>query len=81
VRSSDPLVPNAWVTINPDDGIIVKFAITEIGQWSMTYTPLILAEFLDADWDKVKVEIITVHDEAYGNPAFNNILYTAAVPT
>ena len=39
--------------------------------------PLILADELDADWDKVKIETVAFHDEAYGNPFFQNMLYTA----
>ncbi|VAV97386.1 Isoquinoline 1-oxidoreductase beta subunit [hydrothermal vent metagenome] len=74
---SDPMQANIWVTINPDDTIIVKYAGTEMGQGSMTHVPMMLAEYLDADWDKVTVEIVTIHDTAYGNPIFQNMLYTA----
>lgn len=76
-QNAESFQPNIWVTINPDDTIKIMFGGTEMGQGSMTHTPLILAEYLDADWDKVNVEIVKVHDEAYGNPMFNNILYTA----
>jgi isoquinoline 1-oxidoreductase beta subunit len=69
--------PNIWVTINPDNSIIAKYAGTELGQGSMTFVPMMLAEYLDADWDKVKVEIVAVHDTAFGNPIFQNWLYTA----
>ena len=75
--NAESLQANIWVTINPDDSIVVKYAGTEMGQGSMTHVPMMLAEHLDADWDKVKVEIVTVHDTAYGNPIFQNMLYTA----
>jgi isoquinoline 1-oxidoreductase beta subunit len=65
------------VTVYPDNSIRINYAGTEMGQGSMTHTPMILAEHLDADWDKVTVETLAVHDEAYGNPVFKNILYTA----
>ena len=74
---AEPLQANIWVTIHPDDSIVVKYAGTEMGQGSMTHVPMMLAEHLDADWDKVKVEIVTTHDTAYGNPVFQNMLYTA----
>jgi isoquinoline 1-oxidoreductase beta subunit len=53
------------------------YAGTEMGQGSMTATPLILAEHLDADWDNVEVKTVAVHDTAYGNFVFANMLYTA----
>lgn len=74
---ADPLQPNIWVSINPDNTIVVKYAGTEMGQGSMTHVPMMLAEHLDADWDKVQVEIVKVHDTAFGNPVFQNNLYTA----
>ena len=74
---AESLQANIWVTIHPDDSIVVKYAGTEMGQGSMTHVPMMLAEYLDADWDKVKVEIVTTHDIAYGNPVFQNMLYTA----
>ncbi len=69
--------PNIWVTINADNTVVVKYAGTEMGQGSMTHAPLILAEFLDADWDRVEVDIVREHDTRYGNPFFQNNLYTA----
>ncbi len=74
---ADPLSANIWVTINPDNSIKIMYAGTEMGQGSMTATPLILAEHLDADWDNVVVETVSVHDTAFGNPVFGNMLYTA----
>jgi len=74
---ADPLAPNIWVTIYPDDRIQIMYAGTEMGQGSMTATPLILAEHLDADWDNVDVETVAVHDTAFGNFVFANMLYTA----
>jgi len=74
---AEQLQPNIWVTINADGSIIVKYAGTEMGQGSMTHVPMMLAEHLDADWDKVQVEIVKVHDTAFGNPVFQNMLYTA----
>ena len=75
--SGAPLEANIWVTIHPDNSIVVKYGATEFGQGSMTHIPMMLAEHLDADWDKVEVEIVKVHDTNYGNPVFLNWLYTA----
>lgn len=72
-----PLAASIWVTIYPDERIKLMYGGTEMGQGSMTATPLVLAEHLDADWNNVTVETVAVHDKAYGNPFFGNILYTA----
>ena len=69
--------PNIWVTISSDDTVTIQFPATEMGQGSSTTLPLILADELDADWNNVVVETVSVHDEAYGNPFFQNMLYTA----
>lgn len=69
--------PNIWVTIASDDTVTIQFPATEMGQGSSTTLPLILADELDADWSNVVVETVSVHDEAYGNPFFQNMLYTA----
>ena len=74
---STEIMPNIWVTLGADDTVTVQYPATEMGQGSSTSLPLILADELDADWDKVKVETVSFHDEAYGNPFFQNMLYTA----
>ena len=52
-RSGQALSP--WVSIAPDGTITIMSAATEMGQGSMTSLPLIIAEELDADWNKVKI--------------------------
>jgi len=71
------LTTSIWVTIGADDIVTIQYAGTEMGQGTSTSLPLVLADELDADWDKVRVETVAVHDEAYGNPFFQNMLYTA----
>jgi isoquinoline 1-oxidoreductase beta subunit len=76
-NSDVAVTPNIWVTLHADNRVVIKYAGTEMGQGSMTHVPLILAEHLDADWDQIDVEIVTKHDTRYGNPVFQNALYTA----
>jgi len=47
---------NAWVVIRPDDGIIIRYARSEMGQGSMTSAPMLVAEELECDWRRVKIE-------------------------
>jgi Molybdopterin cofactor-binding domain len=56
-----------WVTIAPDGAISIMSPATEMGQGSMTSLPLILAEELDADWDKVRIVPMPVIEKLYGN--------------
>lgn len=74
---SSEIEPNIWLTIGADDKVTIQFPATEMGQGSSTTLPLIVADELDADWNHVVVETVSVHDEAYGNPFFQNMLYTA----
>ena len=82
VAVNEAVTPNVWVSIGADDVITIQFGATEMGQGSMTSVPLVLAEEMDADWERVRVETVSRHDPAYGNPlAFGYygfpIMYTA----
>ncbi len=56
----------AWVRIAPDDVITILTPVAEMGQGSMTSVPLVLAEELDADWDKVVLEWAPANPKVYG---------------
>ena len=76
-RDGDNTV-NAYVTIRPDDTITIMSPAAEMGQGIMTCLPLIVAEYMDADWDKVTVEMAPANHKLYGNPKFGGIQYTVA---
>jgi len=71
---------NAWVTIGADNTVSVICPAAEMGQGVYTALPLILAEELDADWSKVKVEFAPANPKLYGNPhpLFKGAQITAA---
>ena len=54
-RGGEPFVPNAWVRIEPDGTIFLTVGKVEMGQGVRTSLPMILAEELDADWERVRV--------------------------
>src|SRR5262249_207017 len=66
-----------WVSIAPDGTITIMSAATEMGQGSMTSLPLIIAEELDADWNKVNIVPAPVIERIYGNPGCGGMMYTA----
>lgn len=74
-RTGPTLSP--WVSIAPDGTITIMSAATEMGQGSMTSLPLIIAEELDADWNKVRIVPAPPLDAIYGNPGFGGMMYTA----
>lgn len=76
-RSGKALSP--WVSIAEDGTITLMSPATEMGQGSMTSLPLIIAEELDADWQKVRIVPAPPNPAIYGNPGFGGLMmYTAA---
>src|SRR5580704_3356394 len=47
---------DAWIAIDPDDSIVIRYQRSEMGQGSMTALPMIIAEELQCDWSKVRIE-------------------------
>jgi isoquinoline 1-oxidoreductase beta subunit len=61
--------PNAFIRIGTDDSIIVVANHSEMGQGIYTGLAMLVAEELDADWSKVRVEAAPV-DAAYNHTAY-----------
>src|SRR2546422_927746 len=60
-------VPNAWLRIGADESVLVVVDRSEMGQGVTTSLPMLLAEELEADWSKVRIESAPA-DKAYVNP-------------
>src|SRR5262245_30543579 len=70
------LEPNVWVKIGADDSVTITLSQLEMGQGVMTSMPMLVAEELDVDWDKIKTEWAPA-DPKYGNPDFGGTQLTA----
>ncbi len=55
-HADDPNEIDAWIAIDPDDSILIRYQRSEMGQGSMTALPMIIAEELQCDWSKVRIE-------------------------
>jgi isoquinoline 1-oxidoreductase beta subunit len=55
--ASQTLTPevNAWVLVQPNEQVIIRYARSEMGQGSMTSAAQLVAEELGCDWKKVRV--------------------------
>jgi isoquinoline 1-oxidoreductase beta subunit len=70
--------PNAWVTIDTDGIVTLMSPSAEIGQGAMTGVPLCLANELDADWSKVRVQHAPSVPAVFGNPLAHMAMSTHA---
>jgi isoquinoline 1-oxidoreductase beta subunit len=58
--------PDTWLRIDPKGTVTITVAKSEMGQGVRTALPMIVAEELDADWSRVRVEQ-AVADGKYGS--------------
>ena len=72
---------NPWVRIAEDGTVFIVSPAIEMGQGSRTSLPLILAEELDADWERVEIVRAPPINAVYGNPGFGDEMYTAGSAT
>lgn len=61
--------PNAFLQIGTDNIVTVIVNHSEMGQGCYTSLPMIIADELDADWNKVRIEAAPV-DPVYNHPGF-----------
>jgi isoquinoline 1-oxidoreductase beta subunit len=65
-QAADEFVPNAFLRVSPDGSILIYSKGPEIGQGVKTAFAMIVAEELDADWSRVRVEQARIDPAVYG---------------
>jgi isoquinoline 1-oxidoreductase beta subunit len=65
----EPFAPNAWIRIAPDGAVTVVVDRSEMGQGVTTGLPMLIAEELEVDLERVGFEFAPA-GPAYANPAF-----------
>src|SRR5437762_2009180 len=66
----EPFSPNGWVRVGTDNIVTVYAPACEMGQGVMTAMPLLIAEEMDLDWGRVRVEQAPYNPKLFGNPLF-----------
>jgi isoquinoline 1-oxidoreductase subunit beta len=64
---------NAWVVINPDDSVIIRYGRSEMGQGSFTALPQILTEELECDWALVRLEYASANRNLKENKVYGSL--------
>jgi len=72
--SIEPGEVNAWVVINPDDSVVLRCPMAEMGQGTGSGLPMLLAEELECDWQNVKVEFASVNRNIRENNVYRDML-------
>ena len=65
-QAAAPAALNTYVKIAPDGWVTIVAKNPEIGQGIKTMLPMLIAEELDADWEKVRVEQALADASLYG---------------
>jgi len=72
---------SAWISLGTDGTIYIVNPAVEMGQGSQTALPRVVAEEMDADWERVVIVPAAPSDKIYGNPGFRGLMYTAGSAT
>lgn len=72
-EGANPYDLDAWIAIEPDDSVLIRYARSEMGQGSMTSLPMIVAEELQCDWSKVRVEYASPNRSVRENNVYGDM--------
>jgi isoquinoline 1-oxidoreductase beta subunit len=65
---------NAWIVIDPDETITIRVARAEMGQGIFTALPMLVAEELGCDWQKVRAEYASPTENYRRKHVFGSML-------
>ncbi|TMH81766.1 MAG: xanthine dehydrogenase family protein molybdopterin-binding subunit, partial [Betaproteobacteria bacterium] len=77
----EPFSPNGWVRVGTDNIVTVYAPACEMGQGVMTAMPLLIAEEMDLDWGRVRIEQAPYIPKVFGNPLFGGNMLAGASRT
>jgi isoquinoline 1-oxidoreductase beta subunit len=63
----EDFIPNAYIRVSKDNRVTVIVGRSEMGQGVLTSLPQIIADEMDADWDKVRYQPSPAHAD-YNRP-------------
>jgi isoquinoline 1-oxidoreductase beta subunit len=75
-NQSNVFAPNAFLRIGNDNSVTVLLGHSEMGQGIWTGLTMLIAEELDADWSKIKVEHSPASAADYGMAGFGGMQIT-----
>ena len=64
---------NAWLVIAPDDTVTIRVAQSEMGEGVFTSMPMMVAEELQCDWNKVKAEYASANRSLRENQLYKRM--------
>jgi isoquinoline 1-oxidoreductase subunit beta len=64
---------DAWIAIGPDDSVLIRYQRSEMGQGSMTALPMMIAEELQCDWSKVRIEYASSNRSVREHRVYGNM--------
>ena len=64
---------DAWIAIDPDDSILIRYQRSEMGQGSMTALPMMITEELHCDWAKVRIEYASSNRNVRENRVYGDM--------
>src|SRR5665213_1708742 len=72
-NSHNPNEIDAWIAIEPDDSVLIRYQRSEMGQGSMTALPMLINEELQADWSKVRIEYASPNRNIRENKVYGDM--------
>src|SRR5580700_3235215 len=64
---------DAWIAIDPDDSVLIRYQRSEMGQGSMTALPMMITEELQCDWSKVRIEYASSNRSVREHRVYGNM--------